>query len=105
MEIVWPTPAAECLYRMLAIASKMELLATTLDQRYAITPEDLAGVAEVCPQSRAAWGGEGPRPGGGATRFAGVSVGADGLNFAQMAHDANAGMLHPAHILTGAVFR
>jgi len=85
------------------IGTKMELLATTLDAKYTVTPEDLAQVAAVCPQSRAAWGGEGDRPRPGAK---GMSIGrAPGLDYSRMAHDANAGMLHPAHLLTGAVFR
>jgi hypothetical protein len=101
--VQWPSQAAECLFYALMIGTKMELLAKTLDDKYTITPEDLARVASVCPQSRAAWGGPGGSPRPGAT---GMSVGAaGGLDYRRMAQDANAGMLHPAHVLTGAIFR
>jgi hypothetical protein len=98
--VQWPSQAAECLFYALMVAMKMELLAKTLDDKYAVTPEELAKVASVCPQSRAAWS---PRP-----QPTGLSVGAaaaGGLDYHRMARDANAGQLHPAHVLTGAIFR
>jgi hypothetical protein len=102
-EIVWRTQAAECLYLAMFVGMKMELLARTNDPQYTVTPEDLSRVASRCPQSAASWSPQ--PPGGRPSAYAGVSVGQAPVNFARMAADANSGTLHPAHVLTGRVFR
>ncbi len=102
--IVWPSPAAKCIYLALLIGAKLELLAKTLDEGYAVTPADLERAAAVCPQYVEEGRSElHARPGA----QLGVSVGnrGSGLDFSRMAADANRGVLHPSHVLTGAIFR
>jgi hypothetical protein len=97
-----PTPAAECFLLALYVGVKLEMLAKTGNEDYQITPEDMARIAQVCPQPVTMAGNA---AGGRALRAPGVSIGASELDFAAMARDANAGRLHPALILSGAVFR
>lgn len=123
-QIIWPSGAAECLFRGIRVVVKMQLYSQDPVDRYIVTPEDLAGVAEVCPMAQ--WGaGAGapqnfgvqpinPIPATPKTFAAqrktipGMSVGANSegqLNFGRMADDANRGYLHPAHVLNGAIFQ
>jgi len=107
-EYVWPSQAAECLFQAFYVSIKMALFAETLDDSYQVTEEELMAAANACPQNRTAWAGT-PARGGAMTSY-GVSIGnngmgTDGINYRAMARDANAGHLHPAHVLSGAVFR
>lgn len=113
--LVFPSDAAECLFLALVLGVKMELLAQTLDDRYTVTAEDMERAAAVCPQDVGITRGSGTlgtvgsghgTVGGAQKASFGASIGAPpGLNFRQMAADANRGVLHPAHVLTGAIFR
>lgn len=95
--VVWPSRAAECVYASIFVATKLELLARTGDAQYQLSTEDLAKAAEACAEQSVS-------PGGGRVR--GVSVGRMSRpQLTGVARQANAGLVHPAHVLNGSIFR
>lgn len=93
--VVWPSAAAECIYGALVIATKLELFTRTNDPIYAVTADDVSLAAIACaPASVTPGGGPGGR---------GFAVGAQ--ERLHMSRLLNAGQMHPAHVLSGAVFR
>ena len=100
-EIIWPSPAAHCLHAALLVATKMEMFARTGDDTYLVRPGDLTSAAAICAAA-AGSGTSMPAPKMG---LQGVSVGrSEPPDLAHIAELANAGLLHPAHVLSGAVF-
>ena len=103
--ISFPSAAAECLFRAIVIAVKMQFFATTGDKSYEITQEDVEAAIKVCPAAtqQASAGGRVQHP--SAAPFPNVGGYGVGFNTRAIAHDANRGVLHPVRVLTGEVFR